>query len=123
MAPLLLLSSTGTKEQTNQLTLNCKLGGAEYVNLGVVVNFTKKTVSGLSLFDANISSVDDGTIRFEVQEAKELHFSGTINRLTGKLATTITISEIKEIGTSSSIIHHQGVCTPTRAGRGQTGNR
>jgi hypothetical protein len=123
MVPLLLLSCTGAKAQTNDLVLNCKLIDAKYVNIAVVVNFTKKTVSGLSVVDAYISTTDDATIRFEVQEAKGVHFSGTINRMTGSLSTTITISEIKEIGAPSSIIHHQGVCTPTRRVRGQKGNR
>jgi hypothetical protein len=70
---LLLWLSTpiSAQAQTNELTLRCNdkrvVGDDERVvtNMGVVVNFTRKTVSGFYCIISNITTIDDAVIYFK----------------------------------------------------------
>jgi hypothetical protein len=119
---LLLLSST-LAAQTTELTLRCdgksKDDNTEepITNMSVVVNLTKKTVTGLAIV-ANIYKVDDASIFFEGTESDPIGsnaaiqtiFMGNINRITGAIS-----GELKVIwGTETYTTTVRLICTPTR---------
>jgi hypothetical protein len=119
---LLLLSST-LAAQTTELTLRCNGKSKDdnteepITNMSVVVNLTKKTVTGLAIV-ANIYKVDEANIFFEGMESDPIGsdaaiqtiFMGNINRITGAIS-----GELKVIGateTYTTTVHL--ICTPTR---------
>jgi hypothetical protein len=119
---LLLLSST-LAAQTTELTLRCNGKSKDdnteepITNMSVVVNLTKKTVTGLAIV-ANIYKVDDASIFFEGTESDptdsnapiQTIFMGNINRITGAIS-----GELKVIwGTETYTTTVHLICTPAR---------
>jgi hypothetical protein len=99
---LLLLLFTvvlGAQAQSTEMTLRCNGNAkddnteAPITNMGVVVNLTTKTVTGLAIV-ANIYEVDDDRIFFEGTENDPMGsngqiqsiFIGSINRITGVIS-------------------------------------
>lgn len=126
MISLLLLSSTVPSDahaQTTELTLSCN-GESKDDNteepiedMGVVVNFTKKTVTGLAIV-ANIYMVDDDSIFFEGTENDPIShnnqiqatFRGDINRITGAISGELKVLWGTETYTTTVYLY----CTSTR---------
>jgi hypothetical protein len=120
---LLLLSSTVVsvaQSQTTELTLSCnwksKDDNAEepIINMGVVVDLTKKTVTGLAIF-ANIYNVDDASIFFEGTDNDPngsilTIMTGSINRITGALSEELKVLWGTETYTTTALL----ICIPTR---------
>jgi hypothetical protein len=119
---LLLLSST-LAAQTTELTFRCNGKSKDdnteepITNMSVVVNLTKKTVTGLAIV-ANIYKVDDAGIFFEGTESDPIDsnspiqtiFMGNINRITSAIS-----GELKVIwGTQTYTTTVHLICTPTR---------
>jgi hypothetical protein len=122
---LLLLSSTVTSDaqaQTTELTLSCNGKSKDdnteepITNMGVVVNFTKKTVTGLAIV-ANIYKVDDDGISFEGTENGPISsngpiqviFRGDINRITGEISGELKVTCGPETYTTTVYL----ICTST----------
>jgi hypothetical protein len=87
-----------TAQAANRLTLACKgvetttggISSSEQVSMGVIVDFQKKVILGLGLYDLPIpiTGIDETTVFFAV-EGKDI--SGTLDRVTGALdAKSIT---------------------------------
>jgi hypothetical protein len=122
---LLLLSST-LAAQTTELILRCSGKSKDdnteepITNMSVVVNLTKKTVTGLAIV-ANIYKVDDASIFFEGTESDPIDsidsnapiqtiFVGDINRITSAIS-----GELKVIwGTQTYTTTVHLICTPAR---------
>jgi hypothetical protein len=114
---------SGTQAQTAELILSCKGKRKDnnieepIVHMSVVVNLTKKAVTGLAIV-ANIYKVDDTSIFFEGTENGPIgssgpiraNFVGDINRMTGAIS-----GEMKVIwGTETYTTTVHLICTPTR---------
>jgi hypothetical protein len=95
---LAALSSAQTAEPTGTLTLACKRtetdrGGAgtssDEINIGVIVDFQKKTVLGLSGDSESvpITSISETTISFAAKETGWV-MTGTLDRVTGALVAS-----------------------------------
>jgi hypothetical protein len=123
---LLLLSSTVVSDaqaQTTELTLSCNGKSKDdnteepITNMGVVVNFTKKTVTGLAIV-ANIYKVDDDGIFFEGTENGPISsngpiqviFRGDINRITGEISGELKVMWGPETYTTTVYL----ICISTR---------
>ena len=86
-------------------------------NMGVVVNFTKKTVTGLAIA-ANIYMVDGDSIFFEGTENGPVSsnaqiqaiFRGDINRTTGAISGQLRVMWGTETYTTTVYL----ICTSTR---------
>jgi hypothetical protein len=118
IATSLLLSTVTTivQAQTMELLLDCKgkitADKTEYPvpNMVVVVNLTKKTVTGFNGIVANINSVDDTTIFFQGEDhhlssddsLADFYMTGDINRITGVTSVVITVYGNEEARSSSS---------------------
>lgn len=103
--------TTGAQAQPNMLTLACKGtttltsvpdAKPEPVSMGLIVNWTTRTVQGFSSPDwdipANVKAVNDVIIAFGGQQ--EIFgglsiFMGTIDRVTGDVDATSTVYEQK----------------------------
>jgi hypothetical protein len=122
---LLLLLFTvvlGVQAQTTEMTLRCNGNAkddnteAPITNMGVVVNLTRKTVTGLAIV-ANIYKVDDDSIFFEGTENGPMGsngqiqsiFMGSINRKTGVISGELKVKWGTE--TYTTTVHL--ICTPT----------
>ena len=92
---LVVTSMTAQAAETETLTLACKgtethKGGAgsssEQINIGVIVDFQKKAVLGLSgdSEPVPITSISETTISFAAQETGWV-MNGTLDRVTGAL--------------------------------------
>jgi len=128
VATTLLLSTPATMVQAQdiELRLDCKgkiaADKKEYpvANMGIVVNLTMKTVTGFSVFAADIKSVDDATIFFEGEDHQlsgddllaTFYVTGNINRITGVASVVITVYGNEEVGSSSSYFELH--CAPTK---------
>ena len=112
-------------EPTGRLTLACKgteteKGGArttsEQINIGVIVDFQKKAVLGLSSSGepVPITSISETTISFEIAvSAAGWVMTGTLDRVTGALVA----SSIKSIPSTGKIILSVSLdlkCSPTQ---------
>jgi hypothetical protein len=102
--PMLLalaaLSTAQAAEPTGTLTLACKgtethKGSAgissDQINIGVMVDFQKKIVTGLSDSVLTIDGLTETTISFSGGEAN-WNMSGTLDRVTGSLLAASTRS-------------------------------
>jgi|SRR6516162_8654705 len=95
LAVMLGLSTAHAADET--LTLACKgketsgvaaRKSSEVINIGIVVDFQKKTVVGLEpTTPLTIDGLTETTISFVGQEA-DWHMSGTLDRVTGSLVAT-----------------------------------
>jgi ethanolamine utilization microcompartment shell protein EutS len=112
-------------EPTGRLTLTCKgteteKGGArttsEQINIGVIVDFQKKAVLGLSSSGepVPITSISETTISFEIAvSAAGWVMTGTLDRVTGALVA----SSLKSIPSSGKTILSVSLdlkCSPTQ---------
>jgi hypothetical protein len=122
---LLLLSFivvSDAQAQTTELTLSCngisKDDSTEepIKNMSVIVNFTKKTVTGLAIA-ANIYTIDGDTIFFAGTENGPIGsngqiqttFMGEINRMTGAISGELKVMwDTETYKTTVEVI-----CTPT----------
>jgi hypothetical protein len=123
---LFLLSFTivlGAQANSTEMTLRCNGSAkddnteAPITNIGVVVNLTAKTVTGLAIV-ANIYKVDDDTIFFEGTENGPIGangqiqtiFMGGINGITGVISGELKVMWGREVYTTT--VHL--ICTPTK---------
>jgi len=123
---LFLLSSTivsDAQAKATELALSCNGKSKDdnteepIANMGVVVNFTKKTVTGLAIA-ANIYMVDGDSIFFEGTENGPVSsnaqiqaiFRGDINRTTGAISGQLRVMWGTETYTTTVYL----ICTSTR---------
>src|SRR5262245_57057755 len=115
--------------QQAAITLACKgvvwdtRGGRdkrEPVSLGIVVDFTTRTVQGgygpPGMCPATITDADAAQIRFEggVQDGPVAHgIDGFIDRVTGDVAVTTSIQNT-QLNTPATMTYYQLKCIPTR---------
>jgi hypothetical protein len=121
---LLVVASTVTQaaEPTGTLTLACKgtqisKGGAgtpesEQINIGIIVDFQKKTVAGLSDTLLKISGVTETAVSFDGAETG-WSINGTLDRVTGSFVAASISYEPNTRKTILSVLHDLQ-CRPTQ---------
>src|SRR5439155_265466 len=77
----------------------------EPISMGIIVNLTARTVTGLEERPLTIQSVNEVTIAF-FWSKNDVTVSGTIDRLTGDMAATTA--------TAAAIWRYSLKCTPTQ---------
>jgi hypothetical protein len=121
VAVTLLVSTTLSVAEPAQLTLGCQgtetsKGGAgtavNQINIGIIVDFQKQTVVGLSDSRLTITGVDETTISFSGVD-RGWTMNGTIDRVTGAL---VAFSSKFDPGTGKQWLSfsHDLLCRPAQ---------
>jgi hypothetical protein len=108
----LTLACQGTKTWRWELENHPPLERTERISMGIIVNLTARTVTGLDRSTLTIQSENEVTIGFGrvwSTNAGSVTVSGTIDRLTGDMAATATA-----ITTSTSIWNYSLKCRPAQ---------
>ena len=101
-----VLASTLAQAQQGTLTLACKgtttiMGEEEPESIGVIVNFTARTVQGVANFPVKITNTSDVTVEFDGKEGgSSVH--GYIDRVTGDMGVS---HDVRDAETHRITIH------------------
>jgi hypothetical protein len=120
---VMLLGLPTAQAADTTLTLACKgtvqrnAMKSEPVSMGIIVNFTARTITGFTLekLPLTMLNFNDTTVQFSGSDSiSNLIIDGIIDRMTGDLEATIRQPSITETTATTTIERYSLKCTPAQ---------